>query len=90
MDFENYELILYFRFDYLKMYLLQLFYISFLYDLSLHSILFSASLKDFFICLPFSAIPISLLFEVDFGFTISRPLFDFIGTLYGLLLQVTN
>ena len=42
------------------------------------------------ICFPFSAIPISLLFEVGFGFTISKPFFDFIGTLDGLVLQVTN
>ena len=90
MDSENFELKLYFRFDCLKMYLLQLSYISSSYDSSLHSILFSANLKDFFICIPFSAIPISLLFEVGFGFVISKPLFDFIGTLHDLLLQVTN
>jgi len=72
------------------MHLLQLFYISSSYDSSLHSILFLASLKDFFICIPFSAIPISLLFEEGFGFTISKQLFDFIWTLDGLLLQVTN
>jgi hypothetical protein len=72
------------------MYLLRLSYISSSYDSSLHSILFLANLKDFFICNPFSAITVSRLFEVGFRFAISKPLIDFIGTLDGLLLQVTN